>query len=279
METPTSPSTHTTLLLAIGAAAGLVVALAGLVRDAREPALPIDAAARINATIISNEAYARALKRFGDDSADPLSDEDATWVLDRLIQEELLVQRGLELGLPRSSSSVRNAIVAAMIESIVTESRATEISEAELRDWFAENRLLFTAQSAYRVVAYSFASEEQAQQAIISAEGRAPASGHRLEVPETDLPLTKLRDYLGETAVSRLAKLGAAESTEPFAFNGRWLKILVIAQTPGRQLDFDSEINKIESEWRRRTADRALRDYLARLRRDASVNARPALHR
>lgn len=271
-----SSATPTTRLLVAGASVGLVVALVGLVRDAREPPLPLDAAASVNGTIISNETYARALERFGSDSQDALSAADATWVLDRLIQEELLVQRGLELGFPRSSSSVRNAIVAAMVESIVAESHAAEVSEDDLREWFLANRLLFTGQPAYQVIAYTFASEREAHQAMISADAGPPAGGRLLDVPSTTLPLTKLRDYLGETAVNRLATLAIAESTEPLGFNGRWLKVFVVARTAGSESNFRNEINKIESEWRRQAGDRALQDYLARLRRTANVTARPA---
>jgi len=265
-----------TPLLAAGAAAGLAVAIFGLIRENRPRPLPADAAARVNETIISNEDYARALERFGRDSQEELSDSDTKWVLDRLIDEELLIQRGLDIGLADSSPAVRNVLVQAIIESVVAEAGAQEVSRDDLREWFANNLLLFTGEPSYRIAAYSFPTEREAARTDTIGDADRLVDARRLEVPDTLLPLRKLRDYVGATATDRVAKLGPGEMTTPFEVNRLWLKIFVIEREPGGLADFDSDIKRIEAEWRRRSSDRALRDYLKKLRRDADVVARPA---
>ncbi len=72
------------------------------------------------------EAYERVLAALAADSRNPVDDADKRRLLDRLIDEELLVQRGLELGLASSDGAVRKAVAGAMIESIVAEADRVE---------------------------------------------------------------------------------------------------------------------------------------------------------
>ena len=110
-------------LLGLGAAAGLTLAASSLLsgpgRNAGE--LPEGAVARVNDAIIRNEEYARLLAALASDRRNPLTEEDRRRLLDRLIEEELLVQRARELGVDRLDRRVRSILVSAMIDSIVAE--------------------------------------------------------------------------------------------------------------------------------------------------------------
>ena len=67
----------------------------------------LNAIAVVNKTPIMMESYLRALDRYQNDSKDSLSDDDKSWVLQRLIEEELLVQRGFSLGMITTDNDVR----------------------------------------------------------------------------------------------------------------------------------------------------------------------------
>lgn len=134
------------LLLAAGSVVGILlgVAVAWYERDATTGALPDGTIALVNGRPIREEDYARAVALVERDKRTEVTDEDRARVLDRLIEEELLIQRGIALGLVDSNRAVRKAITQAMLASIVAESVSVQPSEDELRTFYVENPSLFT---------------------------------------------------------------------------------------------------------------------------------------
>ena len=130
------------ILLAVGAIVGVLMAAIGAIapNGRNVGALPEDAIARVNDKTIGTEEFARAMTLLAGDKRYPVTDEDRGHVLDRLIDEELLVQDGIETGLVDSDRTVRKAISTAMIASIIAESASNQPSEDDLRAFYQENR-------------------------------------------------------------------------------------------------------------------------------------------
>jgi hypothetical protein len=127
-------------LLALGAlagiAGGIVSAWMGVTSGAPGP--PPEAIALVGGRPILVEEYRRAVESLANDRREPLADGDRARILDRLVEEELLVQHGLSLGLVASDRPVREAVVRAMVESAVAESASRAPSEEELRALYRE---------------------------------------------------------------------------------------------------------------------------------------------
>ena len=87
-------------------------------------------AAEINGIPILYKDYQRALSLFAQDKRDPLSLEDRELVLERLIQEELLVQQAMSSDLMRSDRRLRSAVLQSMIAGLDIESRSKGAPEA-----------------------------------------------------------------------------------------------------------------------------------------------------
>jgi hypothetical protein len=85
-------------LLAAGSVVGILlgVAVALYEREATTGAPPDGAIALVNSRPIREEDYARAVALVERDKRTEVTDEDRARVLDRLIEEELLIQRGGE---------------------------------------------------------------------------------------------------------------------------------------------------------------------------------------
>src|SRR5262249_37632841 len=113
-------------LLALGSTLGLLLAAGSLLASGRTAghALPADTVACINGAAIRAEEYRRALDAVAGDRRDEPDEALRRHVLDRLIDEELLVQRGLELGLARVDPRVRRELAAAVVAEAVTEGGA-----------------------------------------------------------------------------------------------------------------------------------------------------------
>jgi hypothetical protein len=141
-------------LLAGGMVAGAVLAVFYLVRvpDTATPAA--DAVAWVNGRAIARESYENALVAVANDrKTGTLREGDRERVLDRLIDQELLIDRAIELGLHERDPQIRNQLATAMIDFLVrrAEDEARVASEAELRAFYDAERFRFERAAQYRV--------------------------------------------------------------------------------------------------------------------------------
>jgi len=130
-------------LLALAAATG--IALGGLEangwwQDSRS--LPMDSAARVNHTEIRQLDYQRALGLMASGKRSPLTEEDRILVLERLIQEELLVQYGIAQDLLRTDRKVRSAVLQSVLAGLDIQARAAvkQDSDNGLQEYLIELR-------------------------------------------------------------------------------------------------------------------------------------------
>jgi len=131
-------------LLAMGSMVGILLGVVvALHKSSSAATFPDGALVSVNGKPIREEDYARAVASVERDKRAEITDEDRVRVLDRLIEEELLIQRGIAVGLVDSDRSVRKAITQAMLASIAAESAGAQPSEDELRTFYAENPALF----------------------------------------------------------------------------------------------------------------------------------------
>jgi SurA-like N-terminal domain len=137
------------VLLATGAVLGIALGVLSAFSGKRfeKNTLPDDAIAVVNGKAITMGEYASAVALLAGDKRTALTDEDRLYVLNRLIEEELLVQRGIEIGLVDSDRTVRKTIAQAMLASVVTDSVSARPSQEELRAFYQKNPSLFASSS------------------------------------------------------------------------------------------------------------------------------------
>jgi len=275
--------------LAAGAAAGVAVAAWGLLgTDARRAALPKGAVASVNGTLLYAEDFQRLVEGVESDTRETATPELRRRVLDRMIDEELLVQRGVELGLVQSDRRVRADITQAMIQSIVVETEDQKPDEAELRKFYQEEAGFFTQPGRVRVAQVFFRvrapgdepalleKAKQAQQRLVAgepiAEVRASLGDEEISpIPDALLPAAKLREYIGPTALRAVMDLAPGATSEPVR-SGMGLHVFqLVEREEPRVPPFEEVAEHVQAEWIRRSGDRALRSYLDELRSNAQV--------
>jgi parvulin-like peptidyl-prolyl isomerase len=284
-----TPSRRPLLWLVAGAALGVAIAAWGLVgSDVRGDALPGDAVASVNGTLIYAEDYLRLVEGVESDTREPAGPELRRRVLDRMIDEELLVQRGVELGLVESDRRVRADITQAMIQSIVVESEDEKPEAEALHRFYEEEQGFFTQPGRVRAAQVFFRVRSPADEAAVleraqQAEQRLRA-GESLSavkselgdtevspIPDALLPPAKLREYVGPTALRAVMQLAPGATSAPVR-SGMGVHVfqLVESEEP-RVPPFEEIAAQVEAEWIRRAGDRALRGYLDELRSEARV--------
>jgi hypothetical protein len=272
----------------VGAVVGLVVAAAGLITapPGGSP-LPEDAIAAVNGKPLRRADYERALEALASDRRDPLDDADRRHVLDRLVDEELLVQRAFELGLAERDRRVRGDLVAAMIEAVTNEAAQTEPDDAAVAAFFAANRDYFAAPGRMQVEQVFVRAGGDADPAALE---RARAAAARLRsgdavadaqhdagpgpvapLPNAALPATKLREYLGPAAIEALATTEVGDVTDPVRAAGGYHVLRLVAREPGAVPELAEVEDRVRIELRRHAGDAALRRYLEELRASAEV--------
>jgi parvulin-like peptidyl-prolyl isomerase len=297
MAAPTpsrSPAERRALvLLGAGAVLGLAFAAFGLMRDAPggmigPGGLAPDAIASVNGEPVRLEAYERAVQALASDRRSPLGDAEKRHVLDRLVDEELLVQRGLELGFARHDRRIRGDLVSAVIQLVVQQAEASEPDDDEVERFYRENRDYFARTGRLRVqqiLVRARPSEDEAD-----ARRRAEQAVERLRageafetvdealgdpqvapLPADLLPATKLREYVGPTAARAALALQAGEVTDPVR-SASGFHVLRLADLEEGRVPPLSEIEAgVRAELVRRAGDEALRGYLDELRERADL--------
>ena len=76
-------------------------------------------AAKIEDTSIPMEKYLTQLDGLSKDKRSPLTQEDKEYVLERMIEEELLIKRAIDLGMLNDNPMARGTIVQQMIKTIL----------------------------------------------------------------------------------------------------------------------------------------------------------------
>ena len=130
-------------LLLAGASVGILLGVLSAVSDQRnEPYLSPTAVASVNHQQIRLAEYRRALGLFASDKREPLTEDDRSLVLQRLIDEELLIQHGITSGLIRTDMAVRSAALESVLAGLMIEIEASSGDGAEqaLTDYLAHLR-------------------------------------------------------------------------------------------------------------------------------------------
>ncbi|MFP4002660.1 MAG: peptidyl-prolyl cis-trans isomerase [Alphaproteobacteria bacterium] len=268
-------------LLAFAALLGL--SLAALGAFAPSAPRPGDAAALVNGVPVARADHERVIEALAASKRNPLDTEDRDYALTRLIDEELLLQRSVELGLHRNDPASRKRLVAAMLEWIAAGATDTAPEEETLRTFYKDNRALFTPAARIEADWFHVARSEpdgEAQARRMAgrlAEGDSfsevarDAAPSAMRPPDGLLPPAKLRDYLGPSLTEELLTLSPGEPAGPFVRRDGWHFLLVRRREPGAAPAFKDVRGQVEAEYLRHQADDAVRRYLERLRRRADI--------
>lgn len=267
-------------LFGLGATLGLGMALFTALGPLDMGGDGSDLAARVGDGGVGRASYERAIAALEADKRNPLTPEDRTRALERLIDEELLVQRGIELGLPASEPSVRKAIVDAMIQFATAEGGARAPGEAELKRFYDTRPDLFRSDPAVRVAAAVLPAYDPAtagRLAQLLGSGMAFDAAARtvgaalMPIPDMPLPAGKLIDYAGPTVRDTALRLTPGETAGAVEDTGRLVMVQLLERRPGERAPFGAVRAEVEEAWRRAERDAALERYLAELRRGTTV--------
>jgi hypothetical protein len=280
------------VLLVLAIAVGLGFALiARWIAPSRSRVLPSDAIARVNDVLIRREDYERALDSLASDRRTAIDAAQRRRVLDRLIDEELLVQHGLATGAFRSDPKVRADLVAGVANIVTAEQEDAQPSAATLAAFYAAHGDRFVEPGRVRMRQIFFRVAALGDAAL--AETRAHASVARLRngepfaalqdelgdpepLPPPDTPLSagELREVLGPTVARTVQSLPVDAVSDPIRSGTGFHVVQVIERLPDAAPPLAEIQDKVLADYRLSQSENALRAYLDDLRRQADVEVR-----
>lgn len=231
---------------------------------------PATAAARAGDLWLSRQALQRAINGVNTSRREPLDAEQQRQVLQRLLDERLLLQYGLDLGLAVTAPEVRKALVQGVLASIRANQTATQPSDEQLAAWYEANAARFSSGGQWRLRVFKLrgdAAALKAEQLLSSLKrGEQPTILPEPYIPERLLPLNKLRDYLGNTLAEEVAGIDQPTLLGPIPQVDGMAIIQVLNAKPPQEKRLSEVREEVVEAWRREQGEQALRDLLVELR-------------
>ena len=245
-------------------------------------------AAKIEDTFIPMEKYLTQLDGLSKDKRSPLTQKDKEYVLERMIEEELLIKRAIDLGMLNDNPMARGTIVQQMIKTIIAENARYEISDSELESFFQENSGFFTKSSRLRIQQIYFSNEQLKDDSLVVAKKAYDllkrgddfesvsklGSPSALKIPNSLMTLSKVREYIGPSLMNLARELEINSFTSPIEVSGGYKIIYLIDKEMASPPQFNDIKASVSSEFLKRKDDQSLRSYLENLKKwyDVSRN-------
>jgi hypothetical protein len=252
-EKPTAAGRRASALLLAGMLAGIGTAIFSLVRGGA--GLPDEAVARVNDHVIARADWERAVAAVASERRTPLTAADRRHILDRLVDEELLMQHGLDVGLARQDRRLRGQLVADVMATATSE--VAEPDEPALHVWYDSHRDYFTSTGRMRVAATR------------NGQPFAPP------VPDALLSPAKLREYLGPRLTQVAVTMAPGETRASGDDDAVMLRML--QKEPVQTPSFEDVREEVRAAVQRDAEERAVRRLLDELRGEARVAVRENL--
>lgn len=273
-------------LLLLASIIGTFLAIYSIVDSNKNfSSLPNDVIAIVNDKIIPSERYRTVIQLIENDKRDDLTKADRKMALDRIIEEELLVQYAYQNGFLEADDLLRKSIVRSVVDSIVEQSVSVIPDEDELRDFYQDNLPVFTLDEQYRVVILSSQSLSDITTAkeiwqksydIKKLEIDIP-SIRQLDIPSGFISKLKLGALIGPLLRDVVLSLKTGETSKIIeTIYGH--TIVTLVDKKDKIIPEYSDINEVVlQEYRRRQREKILEELLSDLKRQSDIDINSSL--
>ena len=231
------------------------------------------AIARVGEKEISRQRFEEIIKVLDDQSNSELTLEKKNLIRERLIDEELLIQRAIELDLVRNDSLVKGNVIQTMFQYIINSNELVEPSEAELREYFSKEKNYFSSGRRYKLKNYTFRNLNDAETAInllnqsdLESFLKLVETESAIDLPNVFLTPQKIRDYLGPKVLDELPSLEKGGFSNIFEINEVPSIVICIDILLDNNPKFEEIAEQIKNKFIRDREDSLVKEYLENLR-------------
>ncbi len=231
------------------------------------------AIARVGEKEISRQRFEEIIKVLDDQSNSELTLEKKNLIRERLIDEELLIQRAIELDLVRNDSLVKGNVIQTMFQYIINSNELVEPSEAELREYFSKEKNYFSSGRRYKLKNYTFRNLNDAETAInllnqsdLESFLKLVETESAIDLPNVFLSTQKIRDYLGPKVLDELPSLEKGGFSNIFEINEVPSIVICIDILLDNNPKFEEIAEQVKNKFIRDREDSLVKEYIENLR-------------
>ena len=231
------------------------------------------AIARVGEKEISRQRFEEIIKVLDDQSNSELTLEKKNLIRERLIDEELLLQRAIELDLVRNDPLVKGNVIQTMFQHIINSSELAEPSEVELREYFSKEKNYFSSGKRYKLKNYIFRNLSDAEtardlliQGNLESFLKLVETENSIDLPSVFLTPQKIRDYLGPQVLEELPSLEKGDFSNIFEINQLPSMVICIDILLDNNPKFEEIAEQIKNKFVRGREDSLVKEYIENLR-------------
>ena len=258
-------------LYALGALVGLGIAGYGLftAQGTATRGVPPEDVALVNQRPVLRSDFITQLESETGLKFEQSTRADQLRVLAEMVNEEMLVQRGLELDFAETDQDTRNALVAIVNQQMVADVTTSTATEQQLRDWYDSHPADYSTEGTITACDLLLRAPKEAAGAVGAASSAAAAlrAGQPLAVVLARSGMenaNKCEDnlwfaakiHLGEVLFEQAKALNAGEVTAPVVLRDGVHVVLVQKNAPPVPMSFEAAHDKVEGDY---NADREAR--------------------
>ena len=257
---------------------GLLLLLAGSKTQINWQHQPIDTIVLVNQQPVTESALKVARQRSDRFMVGfPVQDRDRQ-LLQRLIDDELILQRAEELGILHADPGIRKLLARSAIDMVVRESQALLIKEPELIAFYTDHQAVFQQPQRITLQAAQFDNLEMAnisRNAVLLGDSLKKTvslvGGKILPIPVSPLPKHMLIRYLGISLTDLALGLSATQISQPIVQGDNIYLLHVIENQPATLMPFEQVRETVMTELISRQRRDSLTTTLEELKQTASI--------
>ena len=257
---------------------GLLLLLVGSNTQLNWRNQPIDTVVLVNQQPVTESALKFARQRSGRFMIDvPVQDRDKQ-LLQRLIDDELILQRAEELGILRADPGIRKLLARSAINTVVRESQALLIKEPQLIAFYNNHQAVFQKPQRITLQAAQFDDLEMAnisRNAVLLGDSLKKTvslvGGKILPIPVSPLPKHMLIRYLGISLTDLALGLSATQISQPILQGDNMYLLHVVENQPATLMPVEKVRETVMTELISRQRRDSLTMTLEELKQTASI--------
>ena len=240
-----------------------------------------NAVALVNDMTISEDQFIKYISTLGIDVVDENDEELLEIVLEKMIEEELLLQKGIELELHKFDIQIRKAIIQQVIDSVLLQNEE-EVTEKELREYYENNKNKYQLSKLIHldIIFLNSQREEDINSLLeaISTIGfvESKKQFHQelfFSIPDRLISIKDCIQLLGTNICKEIFELNLNDISNPIKYENGSL-IIQIRNTNSDIIDndlFNRLYDKILFDFKNSEDDKYFKDYIQYLKENANI--------
>jgi len=280
--------TRSMLFYGIGTLIGLIIGGIGLfnARGTTTNVVPPQDVALVNSVPILRSDFETQLETETGTPFNQASREEKLRVLDEMVREELMVQRGLELDFAETDQAARNALYSAVEQQALAEVTTSRPTEDDLHKQYSQHPEKYATEgiivSHNLIVPVSEGRSEEEAKAIAKQVADALRGGAGLEDVTARFPVTEDKFYgedfyfaakihMGDVLYEAVVDKDPGSVSDPVKLDDGYHVVQIVSNQRPRPLSFEQARAQVLNDYRNAQQSRLMNNTLTFLRNRSRI--------